>query len=182
MKKSEKILLCIILCFGLLALIIALSMAVIKVKKENKELEERFSSTLASESKARQKEEKILSDKNRAADLVKNFISVYFLMDKDNRVASLEKVKEMVSDEIYNQIKDEEFEVSEYTVEIVSAPVYEIAGEEKSSRYFFTSIINLQYKAGMKDYGMHMQIWNFTCGNSGDEMQILDMKQQEYIE
>lgn len=182
MRKNMKLFLYLILFFGFFILTIALSIAVVRVKKENKELKKHYSSTVAAQSEEIKKKEKILSDRKEAAELVKNFIPVFFLTDKSNYTENRKKIKNMVSPELYNQIKDEEFETSDYTTEIVSAPVYVLADDKQIYRYKFSSIISLQYRAGTMDYGIHMQIWNFICGYNDGKMQILSMEQQECIE
>lgn len=182
MNKNMKLFLYIMLFFGFFALITALSFAIVKMKNENKELKRHYSSTLTAQSKEAKKKEKILSDRKEAAELVKSFIPIFFLADKANYAENREKIKDMVSSELYEQVKNEEFETSEYTVEIASAPVYALADDGQANRYHFCSIISLQYMEGTVDYGIHMQIWDFTCGYDDGKMQILSMEQQNYIE
>lgn len=181
MKKNDKLTLYFILGMfgiGIVALIIALTATTIKVKKENKELSEYVSAISDSQAE----EEKLETDKKKAASLVNEFITLYFLMDKDNYIESMEKIQSMVSDELYAQIKNEEFITPDYVTEIISMPVYELVNEEKKENYAYSCIISLQYSSGMKDYGIHMQIWDFTCGYSKGEFQILEMNQQQYVE
>lgn len=182
MEKNMKLFLCLILFFAFSILTAALSITVVKMKKENNELRIHYSSTFSARSEEIKKKEKILSDRKKAAGLVESFIPVFFLADKANYAESRKKIKDMVSTELYNKLKDEEFETSDYKTEIVSAPVYALPDEEQTSRYKLCSIISLQYSAGTMDYGIHMQIWNFSCGYNNGEMRILRMEQQEYIE
>lgn len=182
MNKNIKLFLYCILFFGFFVLAAALSIAVAKTKNENKELKRNYSSTLAAQSKEAKKKEKILLDRKEAAELVKSFIPVFFLADKANYAENRKKIEDMVSAELYEQVKGEEFGISEYEVKIVSAPVYELIEDGQANRYHFCSIINLRYMEGTVDYGTHMQIWDFTCGYDDGKMRILSMEQQNYIE
>ncbi|MCI8770044.1 MAG: hypothetical protein HFH73_02680 [Lachnospiraceae bacterium] len=182
MGKNMKLFFCLILFFSFVVLTAALSITVAKMKEENKELKIHYSSTFSNQSKEIEKKEKILSDRKKAAELVKSFIPAFFLSDKTNYEENRKKIKDVVSAELYNKLKDEEFEASDYETEIVSAPVYALADGEQASGYKCCSIISLQYRAGAKDYGIHMQIWNFSCGYYNGEMRILRIEQQKYIE
>lgn len=182
MDKNMKRFFYFMLLFSLLALILILSIMVVKMKNKNREMESQYSSIFTNQSKEEMEKEKILSDKKEAVDLIKNFISVFFLTNDANCEENRKKIETMVSAELYQQVKDEDFGTSDYTVELVSAPVYELVEDRQVNRYHYCSIISLQYRSGTMDYGIHMQIWDFSCGYNDGRMRILAIEQQEYIE
>ena len=178
MKKKEKLFLHFVLGLGAVFLILILSVSLIRQKREDQELKRKYSSDAVLDRKGKQEEE----SRKMALQLVEDFIPAYFLMDAENHAANMQKIGGLVSDELYHRIQDEEY-TSGYETELYSSSVYMPADEaqKKEGRYLFTVILDLEYRSGNKDYGIHTQIWDFTCGHLEEGIRIVEFEQRQYV-
>lgn len=102
------------------------------------------------------------TDHTKIQSTVEEFVKYAFARDGKNYKRNVEKLKPIISSEIYEQFLEEDYGKDE-SAEIVSSPVYESIEQEKKNLITYIAPVSVHYKYGDNDFGVITTVWKITC-------------------